>query len=264
MLSATFFRSKFDSLFYMIRMLRSPLPRTMEWLPATIHEHIVCQVPETNRTWELRGEPVPLRQADLKAYRQIIEAFRRKQINTGEANGRKLCTDLECFLRRAYEGRDGKAAYEMTSVLAEACANQCTKLLSQGRRPLVFADTQHEAEHLISVLGAPKHGLNAMSWSRVQTEKVANSGASAERGKSGGTSGGKGGKGGTSGKGGEGGKGGKGVGRRVIVAVKTVEGQGINMQYDADAIICRPTPGDHLEQVSTRPVRRLEYVGSST
>ena len=44
MLSATFFRSKFGGLFYMIRMLRSPLPRTMEWLPATIHEHIVCQV----------------------------------------------------------------------------------------------------------------------------------------------------------------------------------------------------------------------------
>jgi hypothetical protein len=31
----------------MIRMLRSPLPRSMEWLPATIKEHIVCQVPET-------------------------------------------------------------------------------------------------------------------------------------------------------------------------------------------------------------------------
>ena len=46
MLSATFFRSKYESLFYMIRMLRSPLPRTMEWLPATIHEHIVCQVPD--------------------------------------------------------------------------------------------------------------------------------------------------------------------------------------------------------------------------
>ena len=43
MLSATFFRSKYESLFYMIRMLRSPMPRTMEWLPVTIHEHIVCQ-----------------------------------------------------------------------------------------------------------------------------------------------------------------------------------------------------------------------------
>ena len=52
MLSATFFRSKFDSLFYMIRMLRSPLPRTMEYLPALIHEHIVCEVPETGRTWQ--------------------------------------------------------------------------------------------------------------------------------------------------------------------------------------------------------------------
>ena len=36
-------RAQYDALFYMIRMLRSPLPRTMAWLPATIHEHIVCQ-----------------------------------------------------------------------------------------------------------------------------------------------------------------------------------------------------------------------------
>ena len=47
MLSATFFRSKFDSLFYMIRMLRSPLPRTMEYLPVLIKEHIVCEIPGT-------------------------------------------------------------------------------------------------------------------------------------------------------------------------------------------------------------------------
>lgn len=38
----------------------------------------------------------------------------------------------------------------------------------------------------------------------------------------------------------------------VIVAVKSVEGQGINMQGHADAIVCRPTPGDHLEQMKGR------------
>ena len=54
MLSATFFRSAFDKLFYMIRMLRSPLPRTMEFLPTLIHEHVLCEVPETSRTWEAR------------------------------------------------------------------------------------------------------------------------------------------------------------------------------------------------------------------
>ena len=60
MLSATFFRSRFDSLFYMIRMLRTPLPRTVEWLSAIMTEHIVCQVPETDRTWQMRGEAVEL------------------------------------------------------------------------------------------------------------------------------------------------------------------------------------------------------------
>jgi len=38
----------------------------------------------------------------------------------------------------------------------------------------------------------------------------------------------------------------------VIVAVKSVEGQGLNMQRHADAIVCRPTPGDHLEQMKGR------------
>ena len=51
-------------------------------------------------------------------------------------------------------------------------------------------------------------------------------------------------------------KGGKGGGDQakagVIVAVKSVEGQGINMQHDADTIVCRPTPGDHLEQMKGR------------
>ena len=42
MLSATFFRSRFSSLFYMIRMLRSPLPRTMEWLKSVHFYRLVA------------------------------------------------------------------------------------------------------------------------------------------------------------------------------------------------------------------------------
>ena len=53
MLSATFFRSAFDKLFYMIRTLRSPLPRTLQYLPALIHEHVVCEIPETGRSWRV-------------------------------------------------------------------------------------------------------------------------------------------------------------------------------------------------------------------
>ena len=232
MLSATFFRSKYDALFYMIRMLRSPMPRSMEWLPATIHEHIVCQVPETDRTWQLRGEPVPLPPSDLAQYRGIIEAFKRRQLNTGEADGRKLCTDLETFLRERYEGRSptAKTTYAATSVMGEGFARECTKLLRQGRRPLVFADTSHEAAHLLGVLN--RKGIAAKTWSDVATENATchgGGGGSSATGKSG-----------------------KACSYDVIVATKNTEGQGINMQGHADAIVCRPTPGDHLEQMKGR------------
>jgi hypothetical protein len=216
MLSATFFRSKYADLFYMIRMLRTPFPRSMEWLSATIHEHIVCQVPETDRTWEMRGEPVPLSSADLKDYRAIIEAYRRKQLNhTREASDfRRLFVDLEGFIRKRYEGRQHKTMYSKTSVMAEAFLKACNDLHEQGHRPLVFADTSHEAKHLLGVLCAG--GLKACTWDSVSRDSVA--------GKA------------------------KGKGQ-VIVAVKSVEGQGLNMQEHADAIVCRPTPGDHLEQM---------------
>lgn len=220
MLSATFFRSKFADLFYMIRMLRSPFPRSTEWLSATIYEHIVCQVPETDRNWEMRGVPVPLPPADLAEYRSIIEAYKRKQLNNhGSQDFRRLFGDLEAFLRRAYEGRDNRLTYKKESVMADAFYKACKELLDQGHRPLVFADTAHEAKHIRAVLC--KRGLIALEWASIARESI-NTGNTNY------------------------------VERGVIVAVKNVEGQGINMQGHADAIVCRPTPGDHLEQMKGR------------
>ena len=203
----------------MIRMLRSPLPRAMEWLPATIHEHIVCQIPETDRSWQLKMEPVALLPKDLKKYRDIIETFRRKQLNEpGEVDGRKLWVALESFLRTHYEGRTLKATYGQESVMGDAFVRTTRALLRKKRRPLIFADTSNEADFLMRTLKA--QGVVACTWAQIASAKIC--------------------------------KKGKQVNNRVIVAVKTVEGQGINMQHHADAIICRPTPGDHLEQMKGR------------
>ena len=210
MLSATFFRSKYEQLFYMIRMLRSPLPRSIEWLPATIHEHIVCQIPETDRRWQLKGEMVPLAPNDLRQYRGIIDAFRRKQINEpGKADGRKLWVDLESFLRSKYEGRGHKAAYEQASPMGDAFAKAAKGLLQKGRRPLVFADTSQEADFLVRALR--KKGFDACTWASIASKQISD--ATISKGRS---------------------------SKTIIVAVKTVEGQGINMQGYADAILCRP------------------------
>ena len=53
-------------------------------------------MPETDRSWEMRGMPVPLPPADLRRYRSIIEAFRRAALgslcmSTRACNERNQC-----------------------------------------------------------------------------------------------------------------------------------------------------------------------------
>lgn len=50
--------------------------------------------------------------------------------------------------------------------MGKAFARECTKLLRQKRRPLVFADTANEADHLLRVLTA--EGLKPRSWQEVR------------------------------------------------------------------------------------------------
>ena len=52
--------------------------------------------------------------------------------------------------------------------MGEAFAREAAKLLKQGRRPLLFANTALEAEHLIGVLRAK--GIRARTWAEVPSE----------------------------------------------------------------------------------------------
>jgi hypothetical protein len=51
MMSATFYRTRFDELYYMLKMLRSGLPEKKEYLDTILLESIVSKVPETGRVW---------------------------------------------------------------------------------------------------------------------------------------------------------------------------------------------------------------------
>jgi hypothetical protein len=51
MMSATFFRSRFDKLFYMIKMLRCGLPENKDYLDTILSESIVCHIPNKTRKW---------------------------------------------------------------------------------------------------------------------------------------------------------------------------------------------------------------------
>jgi 3-methyladenine DNA glycosylase/8-oxoguanine DNA glycosylase len=223
LLSATFFRSKFHNLFYMVRMLRSPLPRTVEYLPALVHEHIVCEVPITDRSWLMEPGHVTLPNgklfyssegsvplADYSTYRRRISQWERDGLNRGDPSGLKLHADLKHLLRgELWEGAKGAR----TSPLAEAIAMQVLRLRDEGRRPVVFANTEDEKMRFRAVLRA--RGLTALSWAEINEKTRA-------------------------------------AGFDVILATIGSEAQGINMQHDADAIVCRPTPGDVLEQIKGR------------
>ena len=168
----------------------------------------------------------------------------------------QLFASLRAFLGGAAWEARGRGThgtqYGATSPLAEAVAQQALALLAPTKerpwrcRPLVFANTEEEKAHLIGVLRA--HGLDAISWKEVQQAKLrgnshaptpssatsATSAASAASASAAAASPA------------------EQHSRRVIVANKQTEGAGSNMQHDADAIICRPTAGDHLEQMKGR------------
>jgi len=53
MMSATFFRSRFDKLFYMLKMLQSNLPENdCEYLDCILNEHMICNITENDRIWK--------------------------------------------------------------------------------------------------------------------------------------------------------------------------------------------------------------------
>jgi hypothetical protein len=51
MLSASFFRSRFDKMYFMLKMLKTGLPEEAEYLDAILAESMVCNITETNRQW---------------------------------------------------------------------------------------------------------------------------------------------------------------------------------------------------------------------
>ena len=51
LMSANFFRSRFDKLFYMLKMLKTGLPEKSEYLDTILSEALVCNISESGRKW---------------------------------------------------------------------------------------------------------------------------------------------------------------------------------------------------------------------
>lgn len=193
LLSATLFRSSFSALFYLVSMMRSPLPRTVEFLPALLKEHCVCFVPESPRSWKLRFAKVPLDDEATRSYRARLDAFAAARVGRGAGTPRELYVALKSFLRQHFEPK----------TLVEEVKRQVEKLVKTKRKVLVFANTEREAERFVDALA----GAERYDPTRSPT---------------------------------------------VIVLTVAEGAQGLNLQRKADCIVCRPQPGDCLEQMKGR------------
>jgi superfamily II DNA or RNA helicase len=78
MLSATFFRARFDKLFYMIKMLKTGLPETKPYLDTILSETMVSNVTESSRVWTIDTKKVIMTPDQRAAYDHVYLANRNK------------------------------------------------------------------------------------------------------------------------------------------------------------------------------------------
>ncbi|GBG27498.1 DNA-3-methyladenine glycosylase 1 [Hondaea fermentalgiana] len=139
MLSATMYRSRMADLFVLIRMLRSPLPRTQPYLATLLSEHAIVALPENPRKWVMEFRPVHLEMSAQERYRAIVE---QSFHGNGVSDARTLYKDLKTFLRHNYE----------RSEAVESIASEVAAMRDQGRRPLVFAANENEKKLLLGAI----------------------------------------------------------------------------------------------------------------
>ena len=78
LMSATFFRSRIDKLYYMIKMLRTGLPLDNRYLDTILNESIICNNFNTDRTWYVTEHKLYLDDKQQKDYDKLLEKHSRK------------------------------------------------------------------------------------------------------------------------------------------------------------------------------------------
>ena len=137
MLSATFFRTRFDKLYYMLKMLRTGLPERKEYLDTILLESIVSQVSKISRKWFSKFNYFELDNKSKIKYDEID----RKDLNT-EAKFSKLTSFLI--------SNDG-----VNYCVTEQLKKLIKKLERKGRQCLIYARAVQEAELWSNNLGIP-------------------------------------------------------------------------------------------------------------
>jgi superfamily II DNA or RNA helicase len=122
--SATFFRTRFDKLFYMIKMLNSGLPENKSYLDAILAESIISNIPNKIRDWKMNYNPFHLSKKMREDYDLLLEK---------DITSERLYIKLQSFL---FDNFDYVAAFQKV-------LDKCEK---ENRRCLIYTRSKDEAD----------------------------------------------------------------------------------------------------------------------
>src|SRR5207245_2450196 len=125
MASATFFRARFDKLFYMLKMLSTGLPETKPYLDAILAESIVVNIPDKTKEWIISHNPFEMPKSIRKDYNEMLG------LNLASE---RLYGKLQSFL---FEN------FDYVSAFADV-VKKCEKL---NRRCLIFTRSKDQANN---------------------------------------------------------------------------------------------------------------------
>lgn len=73
MLSATFFRSRFDKMLYMLKMLNSELPENRLYLDTILVENIICNTTKSDIVWKTNINKIELSKKQMTIYNNLFK-----------------------------------------------------------------------------------------------------------------------------------------------------------------------------------------------
>lgn len=135
MMSATFFRSRFDKLFYMIKMLRSGLPEEKDYLDTILNECIICNISQNDRKWNTGVNKFKLNDNLKNEYNNI-----QKQDMSSEHMYIKLSKLL-------YDKFDYINCFEKV----------IQKIETENRRALIYAKSKEEADEISKIKNVSRY-----------------------------------------------------------------------------------------------------------
>lgn len=159
MLSATFFRSRFDKMLYMIKMLKSGLPEKKEYLDAILSETIICNITDSERKWLITTTKHELTMNERNTYNSI----HRNNINKGAeqiyiALSRFIQNNI-CYIDIFYNEIDNINDYVNCVIFAKS-KEEANKIYNDSRNNGRIKRYPEKGQHTVLSLSEGTYGLN--------------------------------------------------------------------------------------------------------